>query len=80
MFLYLSRSFLNPQLPESELEKLAVTIQNSVGFSIQDRIALSDIASFERALGIKIVVFHRSNAMVLETYKNCDELHPKTVG
>ncbi len=71
--------FLNPQLPESELEKLAVTIQNSVGFSIQDRIALSDIASFERALGIKIVVFHRSNAMVLETYKNCDELHPKTV-
>ncbi len=71
--------FLNPQLSESELEKLAVTIQNSVGFSIQDRIALSDIASFERALGIKIVVFHRSNAMVLETYKNCDELHSKTV-
>ncbi len=70
--------FLNPQLPESELEKLAVTIQNS-GFSIQDRIALSDIALLERALGIKIVVFHRSNAMVLETYKNCDELHPKTV-
>lgn len=62
--------FLNPQHPESELEKLGTVIQNSVGFSIQDRIGLGDIASFERALGIKIVVFHRSNAMILETYKN----------
>lgn len=71
--------FLNPQHPESELEKLGTVIQNSVGFSIQDRIGLGDIASFERALGIKIVVFHRSNAMILETYKNSDEPHPKTV-
>ncbi|XP_026139311.1 uncharacterized protein LOC113115834 isoform X1 [Carassius auratus] len=71
--------FLNPQRPESELEKLASVIQNSVGFSIQDRIGLGDIASFERALDIKIVVFHRSNAMILETYKNSDEPHPKTV-
>ncbi|XP_067296541.1 uncharacterized protein [Pseudorasbora parva] len=70
--------FLNPQLPENELEKLATSIQNAVGFSIHNPIALSDIAVFERALGIKIVVFHRSNAMILESYKTCDEPHPKT--
>nr|DAC81392.1 TPA_asm: PolB-N [Pimephales minnow adintovirus] len=71
--------FLNPHQPESGLEKLAAAIQNRVGFSIQDRIGFSDIASFEDELDIKIVVFHRSNALTLESYKNSDEPHPKTV-
>ncbi|XP_026137823.1 uncharacterized protein LOC113114924 [Carassius auratus] len=61
--------FLNPQHPESDLEKLTTVIQNSVGFSIQDPIGLCDIASFERALDIKIVIFHRClNAFLGSTY------------
>ncbi|XP_051743101.1 uncharacterized protein LOC127508773 isoform X1 [Ctenopharyngodon idella] len=71
--------FLNPQAPENELERLAVSIHNDAGFSIQDKIGFGDLNSFESLLDIKIVVFYRTNAGALETYKNHNEAHPKMV-
>ncbi len=49
--------FLEPQLPESELESRATVIHNDAGFLIQDKIGLHDIARSENQLDIKIVVF-----------------------
>ncbi len=40
--IYLAR-FLEPQLPESELESRATVIHNDAGFSNQDKIGLHDI-------------------------------------
>ncbi|KAI7814543.1 putative DNA polymerase-like protein, partial [Triplophysa rosa] len=44
--------FLDPELPESDLESRAEVIQNEAGFTIQDKIGLHDIATFERRFGI----------------------------
>lgn len=71
--------FLNPQLPESELESCALSIHNNAGFSINDPIALHHIGTFEKLLDIKIVVIYRTSSGGLETYKNHDEPHPRTV-
>ncbi|XP_067306560.1 uncharacterized protein [Pseudorasbora parva] len=71
--------FLNPQTPDSELERLATIIHNNAGFSIHDKIGLDNVGVFENLLGIKIVVFYRTNAGAVETYKNNDDPHPKTV-
>ncbi|XP_016338626.1 uncharacterized protein LOC107686231 [Sinocyclocheilus anshuiensis] len=62
--------FLDPQLPESELENRANVIQNNAGLTSQDPIGLHDIARFENLLGVKIIVFYRTNDGGLETYKN----------
>ncbi|MGL5901449.1 MAG: hypothetical protein ACRCZO_02085, partial [Cetobacterium sp.] len=48
--------FLNPQLPENELERTAATIHNSAGFSIKKQIGFDNIRAFESLLDIKIVV------------------------
>ncbi|XP_048025642.1 uncharacterized protein LOC125254846 [Megalobrama amblycephala] len=71
--------FLNPQLPENELERIAATIHNNAGFSIQKQIGFDNIRAFESLLGIKIVFFYRTNTGGLETYRNHDDPHPKTV-
>ncbi len=79
MFFDLSRTFSRSQLPESELESRATVIHNDAGFSNQDKIGLHDIARFENQLDIKIVVFYRTSAGALETFKNHGEFHPKTM-
>ncbi|MGL5597509.1 MAG: hypothetical protein ACRDDA_05195, partial [Aeromonas sp.] len=71
--------FLEPQLPENELEARALVMHNDAGFAIQDKIGLHDTETFENLLGIKIVVFYRTSDGALEMYKNHDESHPKTV-
>lgn len=53
--------FLNPELPESELERRAEVIQNDAGFAKQHMIGLHDIKKFESLIDIKIVVFYRTN-------------------
>nr|XP_021323064.1 uncharacterized protein LOC110438038 isoform X1 [Danio rerio] len=71
--------FLDPKLPECELENHASIIHNKVGLAIQDKVGFHDIAKFENMLDIKIVVFYRTNTGVLQTYVNNTEPHDKTV-
>lgn len=49
--------FLDPELPENELESRANIIQTNAGFTSQDPIGLNDITRFETLLDVKIIVF-----------------------
>ncbi|XP_065122769.2 uncharacterized protein [Paramisgurnus dabryanus] len=71
--------FLDPALPESDLERRAAVIQNDTGFSIQDKIGLCDIAKFESLYDVKIVVFYRTTDGPVETFANQSDPHPKTL-
>ncbi len=71
--------FLNPQCPDQELVRIGRDIHTELGYEPQDKIAFHDVYKFEKALDLKIVIFHRSSLGKLELYKNTDETHQNTV-
>ncbi len=71
--------FLNPHSPDQELTRIAKNMHTEQGYEPQDKIAFHDVSKFEKALDLKIVIFHRSSSGKLELYKNTDETHQNTV-
>ncbi len=72
-------NFLNPQCPDQELVRIGRDIHTELGYEPQDKIAFHDVFEFEKALDLKIVIFHRSSSGKLNVYKNTDETHQNTV-
>ncbi len=71
--------FLNPHCSDHELIRIGESIHTELGYKPQDKIAFHDVFKFEKALDMKIVIFHRSSSGKLEVYKNTDETHQNTV-
>lgn len=63
----------------TDLELIAESLQDTAGYSVQQKIGFNDITEFEQLLHIKIVVLHRTCTGMLERYTSSDVPHNKTM-
>lgn len=78
-FSYCLAYFLNPGYNDYQLQKPTRDIHTACGFAEDQKIGFHDVGVFENYLDLKIIVFYRDSAGVVETYKNTVEFHSKTV-